>query len=905
MGPQDRKSPSQDLSRPGDGTPSGLDVTADLKPGSVAGGSSGYTVPIGSRAGASASAVTLPTAGGRRSHTFQPGEVLAGRYRIITRLGKGGMGEVYRADDLTLDAQVALKFLPPGTDDSSSLLERFNAEVRLARTVGHPNVCRVYDIARVTGTDGQTHLCLSMEYIDGEDLASLLRRIGRPSADKGADLARQICAGLAAAHAKGLIHRDLKPANIMIDGGGNARLTDFGVAGVPEELAAKGDIAAGTPAYMAPEQLAGREVTRRSDIYSLGLVLYELFTGRPAHSATSLDELKARHEAGTRPAGLSTIVHDIDDGVERIVMRCLDPDPALRPASAAAVAGGLPGGDALAATLAAGETPSPELIASSGRSGALRPAVAAAMFGGFLVGLLALFALQARLSLPAHVRLDLPPDVLSLKAREALATFGWNAPASDLARGFFADRRVLDHVAADPSPARWNALRDHSGAPLVYWHRQSPDQLLPATWYQRFPDFNTPSAHERGHTRLLLDTRGNLTLFEAVAPITPAEPPAAPFDWSVAFAAAGLNQSAFTSALPSWTPAVPADERLAWESSAGGDPLRVEAALERGRPVWFRVFGPWNTPTPPAAAPADAIDLAGVASMVTQFCIYVFGGFLAWKHTRQGRGDKRGAARVGLFALAVYWAAAILAQGSLGAMISREPFGHPLVRAVFFAMIWWLIYTALEPFIRKVWPKALIAWSRLLEGRLTDPLVGRDLLIGCLAGLGSLAAGGVFPIIALLGGKPLPTPITAGTDALIGMGHALANIANAAAEALATALLFTFLLVGLRALSRNTLAATAMLVIALIAIYADLSAGYVGLAVAVVPAVLSALILTRVGVLAFAAQLFVANALRAVPATLDLSAWYGLPALIALAVIIALAAYAVRIAAFGRRVSLH
>src|SRR5262249_21341469 len=174
---------------------------------------------------------------------FTPGQLLTGRYRIVALLGKGGMGEVYRADDLKLGQSVALKFLPANLARDPDRLARFHNEVRMARQVSHPNVCRVYDLAEA---DGQPFL--TMEYIDGEDLASLLQRIGRLPEEKGIELARQLCQGLAAAHDRGVIHRDLKPANVMIDGRGQVRLTDFGLATAgPVE-----DVRAGTRAYQAP-----------------------------------------------------------------------------------------------------------------------------------------------------------------------------------------------------------------------------------------------------------------------------------------------------------------------------------------------------------------------------------------------------------------------------------------------------------------------------------------------------------------------------------------------------------------------------------------------------------------------------------------------------------------------------
>jgi len=196
-----------------------------------------------------------PSTGGsdpRSGERFLPGAVLAGRYRIVGLLGRGGMGEVYRADDLKLGQPVALKFLPRGLEQDPQHLGLFLNEVRSARQVSHPNVCRVFDVGEV---EGQHYL--SMEYVDGEDLASLLRRIGHLPQDKAIQIARQICAGLAAAHEQGILHRDLKPANVMIDGRGRAKITDFGLAGLVEQFE-KRDLRAGTPTYMAPGT-AGRE----------------------------------------------------------------------------------------------------------------------------------------------------------------------------------------------------------------------------------------------------------------------------------------------------------------------------------------------------------------------------------------------------------------------------------------------------------------------------------------------------------------------------------------------------------------------------------------------------------------------------------------------------------------------
>jgi len=240
-----------------------------------------------------------------RHGRFLPGAMLGSRYRIVGLLGSGGMGEVYRADDLELGQSVALKFLPAELAGDAAALQRLRAEVRTARQVAHPNVCRVYDISEIDG-----HVFLTMEYVDGGDLAQVLRRMGRPGREKAQEIARQICLGLAAAHENGILHRDLKPANIMLDGRGRVRITDFGLAGLAADLADTREVA-GTPAYMAPEQLQSGQVSQRSDIYSLGLLLYEIFTGKPVFEAATRNEILQTRASGT-PSSMSSILADID-----------------------------------------------------------------------------------------------------------------------------------------------------------------------------------------------------------------------------------------------------------------------------------------------------------------------------------------------------------------------------------------------------------------------------------------------------------------------------------------------------------------------------------------------------------------------------------------------------------------
>ncbi|MCU1237610.1 MAG: serine/threonine protein kinase, partial [Candidatus Solibacter sp.] len=278
--------------------------------------------------GAEISRVTA--AGAEDEGRFIPGTLLGGRYRIIGLLGRGGMGEVYRATDLTLGQSVALKFLPEEASRNQRLLERFHGEVRVARLVSHPNVCRVYDIGEVEGMP-----FISMEYVDGEDLASLLMRIGRLPGDKAVETARKLCAGLAAAHDRGVIHRDLKPQNIMMNRRGEVVIMDFGLAAIADQLSGA-EARNGTPAYMSPEQLKGAGVTSKSDLYSLGLVLYEIFTGRKPFDAKNVQQLIDMQESA-HLTSMTSVAADIDPTVEKVIRRCLEPDPVKRPSTALAV----------------------------------------------------------------------------------------------------------------------------------------------------------------------------------------------------------------------------------------------------------------------------------------------------------------------------------------------------------------------------------------------------------------------------------------------------------------------------------------------------------------------------------------------------------------------------------------
>jgi serine/threonine-protein kinase len=266
---------------------------------------------------------------------FSPGEIIAAeRYTILGPLGGGGAGEVYRAHDQIMDQDVALKFLALGQTGGDPAHGSLVSEVAMAREVTHPNVVRVYDIGQLA--DGEVFI--SMEFVDGEDLASLLRRAGRLSREKTVQIARELCAGLGAAHDHGVLHRDLKPSNIVIDGDGHVHIADFGIAALVPT--AGGEISlAGTPAFMAPGLFHHKQPSKQSDLYALGIVLYEVATGKEPFDGVPADGL----QAAAKLIPPSVLCPEIEPALERAILQCLEEDPSRRPESAKAIAARLPG----------------------------------------------------------------------------------------------------------------------------------------------------------------------------------------------------------------------------------------------------------------------------------------------------------------------------------------------------------------------------------------------------------------------------------------------------------------------------------------------------------------------------------------------------------------------------------
>jgi serine/threonine protein kinase/HAMP domain-containing protein len=258
---------------------------------------------------------------------LRPGIVLANRWEVLSSLGEGGMGLVVQARDRDLEEIVALKVLRPEIANDRDMLERLKSELKLARRITHPNVVRTFDFLELDGIP-----CISMEYVHGVTLFALLERSGRLPYSAGLHLARQLGAGLAAAHFQGVIHRDIKPANLILQPNGNAKLMDFGIARPVQQVGPSrtevGSVV-GTPHYLAPEQLTGGVVDTRADIYATGVLLYEVFTGQRPYTGRTAYEIFAQHlrEAPTPPR---TYWPEMPTELERVLLRCLERSPENR-----------------------------------------------------------------------------------------------------------------------------------------------------------------------------------------------------------------------------------------------------------------------------------------------------------------------------------------------------------------------------------------------------------------------------------------------------------------------------------------------------------------------------------------------------------------------------------------------
>jgi len=595
----------------------------------------------------------------------------------------------------------------------------------------------------------------------------------------------------------------------------------------------------------------------------------------------------------------SSLVHDVDPAVERVILRCLEKDPEKRPASALTVAAALPGGDPLAAALAAGETPSPELLVAAGESIAMPVGAALAMLAAFFLVLVLAVLAGSRGSVISQRPMTIPRDALADRANQLLEKLGYENDIADRAMGFHFDSDYIRWAQRNGPPAWWTDLRIGRPSAVIFWYRTSPDVLAPSSPTSRVsardPPENVPGMHE-----LLLDADGRLLEFHSVPPAIALENATAGSPWPALFEAAELDARTFTPTLPKWLPPVFADATAAWEGPMPGRAdmrVRIEAASYRNHPVSFQIVWPWTTPPRTEASERTGLQQVMDASSMALWIAMLAGGILlARRNLRANRSDRRGAAR---FAIAM--TAASVAFNLLKASHAANPSieGPQIVGALSFGALTggmvWVYYLAIEPYARRFWPDALLGWTRLLSGHIRDPRVGRELLIG-------LACGGVGVLIDLsklvpmaLGWRIPVLPLGNALPYLYGVPSVIAQWLNIVIGAVSSALAIALVFLVLRLLLKRPRAA---LVVGFLVLLLILNSGSVisgnwfdrfnnfGFTL------LLTLVLHRFGLLATATTLFVDNIVSDVPITTDLSAWWSAPMIASLLMLIGVAWFA-------------
>src|SRR5271165_1876065 len=509
-----------------------------------------------------------------------------------------------------------------------------------------------------------------------------------------------------------------------------------------------------------------------------------------------------------------------------------------------------------------------------------------------------------------HVPLDKPPEALAERAREILRSAGYSEPPVDTAMGFYEGNDFLRYIGEhDKSKTRWNNLE--TGA-FAFWYRGSPRPLA-AHLTPFFSDApggavwtNDPALAVFGMTLVKLNPLGRLTQLIAVPPQVEKPAGAAPSpDWAPLFSAAGLDPSQWPPSQPMWTPPVDSDARAAWTGSLAERPdipMRIEAAAYRGKPVYFELIGPWTRPERMQPYQLTVGERVFVLVFIVLFVSVLVGSaMLARRNLRLGRGDRRGASRLAAFVFgagAVGW---FFGAHHVPTFAELGLFVEFLVWGLAWSCFIWLLYIALEPYVRRRWPATLVSWSRLLAGDFRDPLVGRDMLVGCLSGASTVALGRLTWFVSSWLGYPPLQPQWGPDWQFLGARAIIADIAGALMITPVFWLSFLFVLVLLRALLRKDWAAAIAFVL-LLTVYSSALDQFAP------PALVSSLIfscvatflLIRFGLLAPVTNFIFWYVLEKCPLTTQSSTWYASISLAGILFLAAIALYAFHTSLGGR-----
>jgi serine/threonine-protein kinase len=438
----------------------------------------------------------------------------------------------------------------------------------------------------------------------------------------------------------------------------------------------------------------------------------------------------------TSPPTPTSLIDRLDPVIEQTILACLKPRPEQRPATPLQIAAMLPGGDPLQAALAAGETPSPDVVAAAAAEGSISPLVGAALLGAVVVLTVLVVGLGSRVKLHRQIPLPLSPEQLSLRAEQVLTLAG--ADTSDRQRiyGWSFDEALLRAWQSKKrSPDDWSVIRRQmiSGVapPMLFWHQSSGafeihDQLRPGP--------RTIPLTRPGDTWVNLDPAGRIRELEIIPPA--ASSPAGEVDWRPLLAQTIAGGRSLVSDTPRWRSPITSDRAQAWKTTDQAVPVRIEAASAGGKPVWMAVLGPEEVPYHATVIEPPLGERVFLWVLIAFYVIAIItGSVLAWRNARSGRGDRRGAFRIAAVIFTAGLLSWVLGGFHVPSVYEIGLLAQALMEALFSGALVWLLYMALEPIIRRVWPQRLISWNRVLIGAWRDPMVGRDMLVGAGAGL--------------------------------------------------------------------------------------------------------------------------------------------------------------------------
>jgi hypothetical protein len=566
------------------------------------------------------------------------------------------------------------------------------------------------------------------------------------------------------------------------------------------------------------------------------------------------------------------------------------------------VALALPGGDPLQAAIAAGETPSPEMVAASGGEAGLRPALAVACLAAVVVGLLAAVWVSNKLRVVHKVPLDNPPEVLARKAREIAAQLGYPDKPADSIWDFTYNTEFLNYAEKNsPSPLRWDNLQPQA---ILFRYRESPQYFqTTADGLLSYPSVSMalpPSIS--GMINLGLDPQGRLLWFNAVPSQIGVASAIAP-DWAILLRAAGLDAVRLTQVEPQWTPPTAFDIRIAWTGISADQssvPIRIEAASWRGRPVYFEIVYPWSL--------QSRIELhrfnlnSPVSHAIFVIVLLVVGVLIARLNHRRGVGDYLGTFKLTwlIFSLNVLKGIFLIRYTYDVQEIASNLF-RVLSSSMYQAGAVGLAYFAFEPYVRRYWPTTFISWSRVMTGRLHDPLVGRDVLIGTLGGIAVFLVGElrIYNIDYFHEGHGGEWPFL---SPLLGMRIAGGYLLDGFSNAVETAIAFFFVLFFVRALLRREWLVLSVAILIFIVTTEPIdNLLEVSVYVPVLYMTILLVLGLRVGLVASFSSLFADIMIGTVPVTLDVSAWYAGVGIFASLAVLAMAVWSFHTSLGGQK----